>query len=626
LNDSTFTEGTWEYNVTVWTTTGQSNTTATRNITIDTTYPNVSASNLTDIITTSLPTNSTWIYTSADTNIHLCYYNTSESAVYNITTCNVTITDLAWATGGNKTIQFCANDTFGLETCNTEYIWVYSITETSADNPDPVGEGGTATFNFTIGLADIPITTATLMINSTIYSPTTTTAGTDGYYFETSFVIPDTWGNTTGYPMDWNWNYTITDVTTNETTDTENITIYELAIDDCSTYTQNILNLSLRDEEGNSVIDTDVYNSSVEVEIVMTSTVDPSISIEYSVTFTNESNPQLCMPFNLLNNTNYTADITVGFDSDDHVWEFWHLDDGIISIAGDFDDQTDTNVNLMDLLTTDSTSFLFNYFDLDGQAVDGSLVHVFRKFIGDGEYLEVERSQADENGDTIVHLVEEDVIYYFEISLAGVVLYTSSDYTALCQAVPCTINLEEGGESAEFDTDYDLIEGGGYSITDDVSTRIVSLSYELEDPATINFTLYRYESDGSYIQINTSEDTDTSGILTLYVPQSAGNISFFASVVKDDQFINSEWIDFSGQAVDYFGTVLSIFLGGVLILTLGLMAVSTGAGVLIWVMVGVVVSGAFGLFATKLSTGVSVVVYLICAGGLLLWKITGGRK
>jgi len=68
------------------------------------------------------------------------------------------------------------------------------------------------------------------------------------------------------------------------------------------------------------------------------------------------------------------------------------------------------------------------------------------------------------------------------------------------------------------------------------------------------------------------------------------------------------------------------FLGGVLILTLGLMAVSTGAGVLIWVMVGVVVSGAFGLFATKLSTGVSVVVYLICAGGLLLWKITGGRK
>jgi len=72
--------------------------------------------------------------------------------------------------------------------------------------------------------------------------------------------------------------------------------------------------------------------------------------------------------------------------------------------------------------------------------------------------------------------------------------------------------LEEGGESAEFDTDYDLIEGGGYSITDDVSTRIVSLSYELEDPATINFTLYRYESDGSYIQINTSEDTDTSGI------------------------------------------------------------------------------------------------------------------
>ena len=387
-----------------------------------------------------------------------------------------------------------------------------------------------------------------------------------------------------------------------------------------------VILLNLRDEEGNSVIDPYTDNTTIEVEINLTSLSDASISIEYSNTFSNETNPRLCVPFNLINNSNYTIDITIGFDSSNRVWEFWYLDGGSLNLAGNFNSYTSRNVNLMDLLTADSTSFLFNYFNLNGQAVDGSIAHVFRKFIGEGTFREVERSKADQNADTIIHLVEEDVIYYFMITDDGEILYTSSTYTALCQEVPCTINIEEGGESAVFGTDWDLVEGGGYSINESRLTRMVSLVYSVEDSATMNFTLYKYESDGSYTQINTTQDTGTSGILTLHVPQSAGNVSFFASVVKDDQFVNSKWIGFDGKAIDTFGRVLSIFLGAMLILTLGLMAISTGAGVLVWVMVGIFVAGAFGMFATTLSTRISVLIYLISAGALLLWKVTGGRK
>jgi len=35
----------------------------------------------------------------------------------------------------------------------------------------------------------------------------------------------------------------------------------------------------------------------------------------------------------------------------------------------------------MDILTTDSTSFLFNYFDEDGLPVEDALVHVFRNIL-----------------------------------------------------------------------------------------------------------------------------------------------------------------------------------------------------------------------------------------------------
>ena len=599
----------------------------TRNFTIKINPVISNTFNLTNLITTNLAINSTWSFNASDTQIDKCYYNTTDHALQ-IITCNSTI-KTNWSTQGEKGITYCANDTFGFATCNTEYIRVYFLNITQTDNPDPIGMGATATFSFTLNSTldsiDLPISTATLIINNTIYSPTTTTSSPNGYEFTKSLIIPKGWGNTTGLMHDWYWNYSIAGITEQNTSIT-NITIYEMAIDNCAIYTQEILNLSLKDEETNSIINTATHNSTIEVDIKISSIVDPNIFYEYSYTFINESNPRLCVPFNLLNNTEYRGYIIVGLESTDHVWEFWYLDDGIINLAGNFNDYTNKNVNLMNLLTTDSTSFLFNYFNLDGQAVEGSIVHVFRKYIGEGLFREVERSKADERGDTIVHLVEEDVIYYFMISLYGKILYTTSSYTALCQAVPCSINIEEGGESAEFNTDYDLIDGGEYLINESRSSRMVSLVYELDEPATMDFTLYEYESDGTYTTIDTITNTNTEGVLTLHVPLSAGNVSFFASVVKDGVFINSKWIDFSEKSIDHFGNIFAIFLGGLLILTLGLMAISTGAGVLIWVMLGVFISSALGLFVTSLNSGISVIVYLICAGGLLLWKVSGGRK
>ena len=167
---------------------------------------------------------------------------------------------------------------------------------------------------------------------------------------------------------------------------------------------------------------------------------------------------------------------------------------------------------------------------------------------------------------------------------------------------------------------------GSYLISSDASTREVTLDYALNEAGTMNFTVYKYESDGSYSIINTSSDTGTMGSIVLDVPQSAGNVSFFASVYQDDRFINSEWVDFVGNPQNRFGIVMSLFLAFLIILSLGLMAISEGAGTLVWVILGVFLSGALGLITIQLSTGVNVSIYLIIAGGILLWKITGGRR
>jgi len=627
LFNQSYTDGTYTYNVTVYTTTGQSNSTTTRTINIDTTAPNITdAIGLDNIVTTSLPINSTWNYTASDDHIGSCYFNSTANATQTIIVCNST-TITSWTTAGNKTITYCANDTFGNENCNTDYLYVYSLTETQTDTPDPIAEGFDATFNFIVNLTSIPTTTAILYLNSTAYSPTTT-AGTNGYEFDVVVEIPDGWGNTTGIVQDYYWNYTITGITTEETTDTDNITVYELAFDNCTTYGDVIFNFSVLDEELLTVAN-ESLSITVDTDLTLTSKTNSSITLDYSNTWNKNNNPQICLPSGVINNSQYFIDLTVGFSSVDHVWEFYYIDSGTLNstkVYETFGDKINEDINLMDLLTADSTSFLFNYFDTSGLAVDGAIVHVMRKYIGSGIFREVERAKSDENGDTIVHLVEEDVIYYFLITKDGELLYTTSEYTALCQATPCTIQIEASGEGAVFPTDWDLMDNGAYSITSSSSTRNVTLTYETNTSTTMNFTVYKYESDGSYTVIETGDDTGSSGNITLTIPQVAGNISFFASVDQDGEFLISEWVDFEEDATTVFGSTLAIFLTLLIVLSLGLMAISEGAMTVVYVTLGLLVSGALGLIVTDLSTGISVIVYLVIAGGLILWKLSGGKN
>ena len=595
-------------------------TATTRTFTIDTTPPIVNdAQNLTDLVVFSLPVNSTWNYTVNDQHIDSCYYNTSENAALSFVTCNVSAINTTWASGGNKTIQYFANDTGGLETSKLGYIYV--ITYNQTDDPDPVGEGVNVTFDFNISLTSIPTTTATLRLNDTYYDPDTTTATANYYYFQKTITIPVGYGNATGYPQLWLWNYTIDGVITNASTYDTNVTVYQLAIDDCSTYGEVILNLSLKDEEDNTLVNGSA-GSTIEIDLRLTSLDNPTIFVDYNNTWTDVNESSVCIPLI----SEYQIDFTIGYQATDKVWEFFYLDGGILNSTKVFDAYTTSTIDLMDLITADSTSFLFNFFDTDGLPVESSVVHVFRKYIGEGLFREVERGKADENGDTVIHLVEEDVIYYFVITDNGNTVYTSSTYTALCQTTPCTIVLNAAGESAEFSTDYDLVPDGNFSINSSLSTRQVSLVYNMDTSTELNFSVYKYESDGSYSSVATENVTGTSGIITLSVPLSAGNVSFFATVYIEDEFIVSEWVDFSNRATDYFGTTLSLFLAGLIILTLSLIAVSEGAGVIPFVIIGVLVSGALGLISTSLNTGLSVLIYLIIAGGMIMWKLTGGRK
>jgi hypothetical protein len=315
----------------------------------------------------------------------------------------------------------------------------------------------------------------------------------------------------------------------------------------------------------------------------------------------------------LLNSSSYKIEFTIGYDATDHVREFYYLENGTLDNTSNFNSYTSNNISLMDLLTTDSTTFLFEYTDSSGLQVDDVLVHTFRKYIGEGLFREVERSKEDNNGQTHLHLVEEDVIYYFMITQQGVILYSSDTYNAKCLNTPCSIKLS----ASATDVNWSIIdnEGGKYSTSSDQVSRIVTTTFSLDTISTVNVSLYQLEY-GNTTLLNTSSLTASAGSIDLYVPYSYGNTTFFVAVYKDGEYVKSAWVDLTTSGKDIFGS-FGALLGGLVVLTLLLMAITEGAGVIIFTLLALVVITIMQLVDLSWMALIS----LICAGAIIVWKL-----
>lgn len=384
-----------------------------------------------------------------------------------------------------------------------------------------------------------------------------------------------------------------------------------IALDNCTTYSYPLYNFTIRDEESKDWLSPVSNNTLFEVDLNLSYN---GLNLNYSSSFS-QINPITICSEQDISNFNFLEYLTASHSADNYVSEFYFIDNGT-TLSGT------KQIDLYPLKTADSTSFLFNYFDEDGLTIDDIIVHVFRKYIGDGLFREVERSKQNAEGDTIVHLVEEDVIYYFKISIENTTIFTSDTYTALCDSVPCTIVLEESGAFHEFSDDWDLIDDGGYSVKKSVLNRNVNLTFATSSSSTFNITIYELNSEGEYSAVSSGQTTGISGEVVVTIPQSSGNTTFFGAIYKDGEFIKSEWIDLEEDAGVYFGTDLAIFIAIILILALGLMAVDNKEMSIVFVILGALVAGIYGLIDWHDSNGLPLLIYLIIDGGIIAFKLS----
>lgn len=622
-----------------WSCNGQGNdlTTAYSNnwtFTIDTTAPvlTINNPNSTSILLrqNNLPFNFT--ITEAISFIDSCWYNLNNGAnksLNNLCHLNKTLTssDLYNVTyNGRQNLYFFGNDTFN-NNRNTSVSWyVYNYSHT-ADGLT-AGEGSYVTFNLTLDGSSINAeysgNNATLVFNSISYIPNIIDRTNSGYtYFEKTLAIPSETGNATGKSINYNWTYQIRNSTAtllSGTTDTKALAIYNVSITDCNDVSGRIiLNMSLKDEGTNAFVNITSPNvATIEIDLDITSLINSTQIWNFHKKWENNNSVAVCVPNELLNNTNYKIDFTVGYDATGKVREFFYMDNGTLDNTDYFNSYTDNTIDLMDLASADSTTFLFSFTDADGLEIDDALVHTFRKYIGEGLFREVERSKQDNNGQTHVHLVEEDVIYYFMVTQYGNIIFTSDQYNAKCLSTPCEITLS----ASATDIDWSIIdnEGGKYSITSDKSTRIVTLDFNLDASSLVNMSIYKYNGANATL-INTTSLTAMAGSIPLHVPIVYGNDTFFAVIYNNNTFVKSAWIDLTESGKDYFGTTGAI-LSGLVVLSMMLMAVSEGVGFIIFTVLALIVVTAMKL----VNLNALALISIICAGGIIMWKLINRRN
>jgi hypothetical protein len=528
-------------------------------------------------------------------------------------TCNNAI-NVSFLTGGNKSIYYGANDTLGHTRTNnlSFYIGVYSTVAV----PYSIAEGSASLFNLTINKTGIGLETlnATLRYNNTNYPYTSLSLISNDYViFGTEIVVPIGTGNLTGRNILWNYNFTGS-TSGNYATRTQNQTVYSVEIDNCSVFSEVILNMTLRDEGTQQRVNGSL-GSNIQLDLTLSSLEDESIVWEYNNTWIDQSEAVVCIPNTLLPTTNFTIDFVAEYSSTGRMVEFYYLDDGLLSQLPSFNSMTNKKINLYDLNTSDSTTFLFEFLGEDNLEVPDAIVHTFRQYIGDGVFREVERSKQDNNGETHIHLVEEDVIYYFVISLYGDVLYTSTVYNAKCLSEPCSISIEALPDVEPFPTDWDLMPNGTYIVTENGVTRNVYLYFQSLEAVLMNFTIAKQDYDGDVEIIGTTSATATSGNLSIFVPASAGNVTFYAIVHRDNEFIAYSLVDFS-DTTNYYGTTGN-YMGFLLVTGLVLMGATEGLLFFAFLILALIIVGALAL----LNFGYYALVGFICAMGLVVYKL-----
>lgn len=588
-----------------------------RALTIDSTYPTilVTGGNGTQSYG-NLSSNHTLNYTITDTNIHSCWLN------YNGTNMNIPCT-----TGATNTTNFTlqlgtynatiwVNDTSG-NTQSRFISWDYRFLFANQSYITPILEGVSTDYTMNIYTNGSAITIAYFTYNGTTSYGTITDNGGDFYTISKTqnaqVVSADT-------NYSFNWIITQGDFG-NVTFTSNNQTVTNLGIDNCSVNTKVLYNFTMKDEELQTEINETGSNSLAQLNFQLfnygTRTIVQELNLEF-----NQTNPFAICFNNSFGTEKFSADMQLNYQADSYEPEFYHIQNATIQNSS-----FTTNISLYDLNTSDSQIFKLKVRDSSYQTISDAIVTIYRKYIDEGVYKVVEIPLTDAKGETLAHLVLNDAVYNFVITKYGEVIANYSNVLAICQnptLYTCTIDFSQtisGPDTTDFADNTDF----NNTLTYNETSREVSMTFDIPSGSPKWVTLNVTREDALGTAGCSDYVTSSAGTLSCTVPASFGNESISAKVYVDGSRISGGGIKLDQKAKDIYGGVLVLLSVVVLATIIGVGLSSNPLITVIFIAGGAIVMFAINLISNTgfIGKGATILWFLIIC---LLILIKGANR
>ncbi len=608
-------EADYSYNVTVATTTNQFNSTATRNITIHTSGPLVAITSPGAIVEFhEINTNLTINWTVEDASIDAC---TLEYKGVNITQiCNNNGTEIKITDDINRTVIFYVNDTVGNENL-TSSTWDYTLLELNQSFVNETIEGASNDFEINYSIISGSVISATILwYNGTPNLATRSDFGGGILGAIVGGIVAQQVASDSN--ISFHWSFIFSDGSQINTT-SRNQTVLDLNIDDCSINTNLIYNYSIVDEETQLKID----NTSLELSINIFDLSREFSIINFSKDYGTTNPGLVCLNLSLTNETSYSLDSTLKYSSNastGYAIEYYVLLNFTLSNS-----TVDPNVTLYDLNLNDSTDFQLTYKD-ENLAFDPDIrILVNRQYISEDIFKVVEIPITDSNGQTVLHLVRNNVVYnLLMVDIQGNVVATFNKVRAFCQDFTigdCSLalNAERGVDTVINITDS---VGIAYELSYLNSSSVLSLEFISNDltPKKVSLEVIRNTDFGNRT-VCLEDLTSSSGILTCNLTD-VDERYLFLNILVDDEFIGTNTLDKGANSSGVYGTegYFMAFLIILLLITMfsdqkQVLVFSLLIGWIAVISLSLISGGVFGLFSSG--------IWLIITIALYLWKLRG---
>lgn len=473
-------------------------------------------------------------------------------------------------------------------------------------------EGSTQTFTTNVSYIDQGVSTleGILVFNGTNYPATKSEE--DSRFFFTRTITTPAIGT---YSGDWNktfyWNFTIYNDNGNHYFNQSSFyqqNYTTIAIDNCTDYEILAINFTLKDEDTQDTIPSNLTNSTIETDVMIYSPTDVDSNFTYHNVWINHTNPQICISNESIN---WYIDSTTSYVSEGRVKEYHYFDHFNLS-----NNSIPQNVNLYDLNENRSTSFLLRYYDCNYLNPTGAIIDINRYYVGDGLFRSVEMGMTDPDGQTRGHFVTEDIKYRFIVRQDGELLLTTPEYLAICQTVPCQINLYEDCGQGGYE-DWTQTANLNHNLDLNETSRTITFTFSTTDGSTpemrLNVSMFPFLNES----VCDESITSSSGTLSCTIPLTFENYTHYVETTMSGQQVEWGFFEIEQTAHTYFGYT-GLLMTALLVLSLALMGASTGiVAVLFFTVLGLIASSILLI----IDLGWVSLTYVIVCAIIIMYKI-----